>query len=48
MVYKLDESLAERIESEGFGAKIDAAIKSAKDLISQNKKVVIWTSFKKT
>ena len=47
MVYKLDESLAERIESEGFGAKIDAAIKSAKDLISQNKKVVIWTSFKK-
>ena len=46
LIYEIDEGLALRIQEEGDGAKIDAAVKRAEELISQGRKVVIWSSFK--
>ncbi len=46
LVYELDQGLALRIQEEGDGAKIDAALEKAGELISNGKKVVIWSSFK--
>lgn len=45
LVREIDESLADRIENEGYGAKIDKAIERAEELVSKNKKVVIWSNF---
>ena len=44
-IFKLDPGLAMRIEEEGDGAKIDAVVKRTNELIAQNEKVIIWTSF---
>ena len=38
LVYELDQGLALRIQEEGDGAKIDAAVKKAGELISNGKK----------
>ena len=46
-IFKLDPGLAIRIEEEGDGAKIDAVVKRANELIENNEKVIIWTSFVK-
>ena len=44
-IFELDAGLASLIAQEGHGAKIDAVLKRATDLINQNEKVIIWTSF---
>ena len=45
LVSEIDEPLANRILEEGDGVKIDKAVQRAQQLISKNKKVVIWSSF---
>ncbi len=45
LISEIDESLAMRIIEEGDGVKIDEAVKRAEELIANNKKVVIWSSF---
>ena len=44
-IYELDANLSSLIAQEGYGAKIDAVIERASNLISQDEKVIIWTSF---
>ena len=44
-IFDLDPSLANHIQDEGDGAKIDAVVKRAQDLINEGEKVIIWTSF---
>jgi SNF2 family DNA or RNA helicase len=44
-IFDLDPALANRIIDEGDGAKIDAVVKRAKDLIDAGEKVLIWSSF---
>ncbi len=44
-IFNLDPSLANHIQDEGDGAKIDAVVKRARDLISEGEKVIIWSSF---
>mgnify|MGYP001209966253 CR=1 FL=1 len=44
-IFDLDPSLANHIQDEGDGAKIDAVIKRANALINQGEKVIIWSSF---
>ena len=44
-IFTLDPGLAFQIEREGDGAKIDALVARAEELISKGEKVLIWTSF---
>lgn len=44
-IFDLDISLANHIQDEGDGAKIDAVVKRAEELIRGGEKVIIWTSF---
>lgn len=44
-IFALDPSLANRIIDEGDGAKIDALIERAEELIARGEKVLIWSSF---
>tara|TARA_B100000900_G_scaffold267909_1_gene228738 strand:+ start:3721 stop:5562 length:1842 start_codon:yes stop_codon:yes gene_type:complete len=41
----MDASLAVKIDDEGDGAKIDAVLKRANELIEKGEKVLIWSSF---
>tara|TARA_B100001057_G_scaffold358167_1_gene360294 strand:+ start:7138 stop:8979 length:1842 start_codon:yes stop_codon:yes gene_type:complete len=45
---EIDTEIAEQIFNEGNGAKMDAVIDRAKEIISEGKKVLIWSSFIKS
>ena len=45
---EINPEIAEQIFNEGNGAKMDAVIKRAKEIISEGKKVLIWSSFIKS
>ena len=44
-IRSIDASLADQISSEGNGAKIDRVVNRAKELLKENKKVLIWSNF---
>ena len=44
-IFNLDPGLVNRISAEGDGAKMDAVINRAKELIADGEKVLIWSSF---
>ena len=45
---EIDQEIAEQIFEEGNGAKMDAVINRAKEIVSEGKKVLIWSSFIKS
>ena len=45
---EIDSEIAEQIFNEGNGAKMDAVIERAKEIIAEGKKVLIWSSFVKS
>lgn len=45
LLERIDSDLAAKIESEQDGAKIDAVVDRAAELINQGEKVLIWSSF---
>jgi SNF2 family DNA or RNA helicase len=44
-IFTIDPNLALEIEDEGNGAKFDAVVSKAKELIREGEKVLIWSSF---